>query len=150
MKLAAIIGKEIVSSPIILIGDPVETGIMTGGTDDTPEEPYFEVQLKSPVPVHCSVDPLVDSFETSSVYVRKSALESDEWEKEAEGDGYFIKGWVVDYVKSHEIPVYQATTVKKYFQQTREDKSNRKRAGMNERIQKRKEEAAAKKEAETK
>jgi hypothetical protein len=112
MKLAALLGVAIAQTNVILVGKPEITTFMT--SDD---EPYYAAQLKTPITVRCSVDPLVEAFETDEVFIRESALNSEDWtfvdEKKPE-EGYFMKDWVVDFSKSQMLPIYQSESIKKW------------------------------------
>lgn len=89
---------------------------------DSDEKPYYLAKLKNPIRVGCSVDPNIERFETDEVYVREEAVNSEGWSFVTEGkpeDGFFREGWVVDFSKGQEIPIYQETTIKKWTKENR-------------------------------
>lgn len=132
MKLADILGLDLGQTKAILTGKPEATNIETSDG-----ELYYIAKLKEPVTVRCSVDPNIDAFETDEVYIRESALTSEEWvavdEKKPE-DGFYMPNWVVDFSKGHEIPVYQAESIKKWARGQRDNNRDERRKSINDGI----------------
>lgn len=122
MKMTEVLGidiKEAVAA--ILVGKPVVSNTQTSEGED-----YYLAKLKSPVIVHCSYDPAIEPFETDEVYVRASALAEEGWEStnpKKPQEGFWRKGWVVDFSKGQKIPIYQSETIKKWTRANRKQRS---------------------------
>lgn len=119
--LSSLLGKQVgISNPIAIL-DFEETQIQ-----DREGELYYSAKLKDPVTVRCSTDNTIPSFQTSEIFVRASALELDSWELVDSNDpksGLHIKGWVVDFSKGQQIPIYQETTIRQWAKGERKIKN---------------------------
>lgn len=134
MNLAKLLNLNIDEVKVILVGAPVETNIL-----DSEDQPYFVAKLKAPITVRCSSDPLVESFETDEIYLRKSAVLSEGWTEVEAGkpeSGYYMPGWVADFSKTQLIPIYQETSIKKWAQSNRSTRRDSERERINESIRK--------------
>lgn len=138
------LGITIATVDVILVGNPEVTTFMT-----SEDEPYYAVKLKAPVTVRCSVDPLVEAFETDEVFVRESALNAEGWEfvdaKNPE-EGYFMKNWVVDFSKGQQLAVYQSESIKKWAKGNRGIRTTENREKINTGIRAQMEARRAKKD----
>lgn len=118
MNIATLLGLNTNETQVILIGVPEITNIL-----DSDEQPYYAAKLKNPITVRCSVDPEIIPYETEEVYIRKAALDSEDWimvnEKDP-ADGYYMKNWVVDFSKGQQIAIYQSESIKKWARGNRE------------------------------
>lgn len=119
-KLTQVLGLQLGNLDIILVGVPQITNIM-----DSDDKPYYVAKTKSPIMVRCSVDPDIEAQEVEELYLRESAVASEDWvfvdEKKPE-EGYFMKDWVADFSKGQKIPIYQETSIKKWAQGNRSTK----------------------------
>lgn len=134
MNLAKLLNINIVGADIILVGTPEITNFT-----DSDDKPYFLAKLLNPVTVRCSVDPLIEPFETDEVYVRQSDISAEGWELVDEKDpskGFFRKGWVVDFSKGQKFAVYQSETIKKWARGNRGLRRDEERSALNETIRK--------------
>lgn len=132
MNLANLLGINIENANIILVGTPEITNFT-----DSDDKPYFLAKLLNPVTVRCSVDPMIEPFETDEVYVRQSDISAEGWELVDEKDpskGFFQKGWVVDFSKGQKFAVYQSETIKKWARGNRSVRRDAERSALNETI----------------
>lgn len=116
MNLASILKLNLDERKVVIISVE-ETNIV-----DSDEQPYYLAKLKEPVKVFCSVEPDIEAVEHDEVYVRKAAILEEGWsftdEKKPE-EGFWREGWVVDFSVGQRIPIYQATTIKKWTKENR-------------------------------
>lgn len=123
------------SNMIILVGKPELTN-----TVDSNNQPFFACKLKEPVTVRCSVDALIEPYETDEVFVRQSAVMEADWEfvnPEKPEEGFYMKDWVVDFSKSHKLPLYQETTIRQWANGNRDTRRLKDRQTINEGIRER-------------
>lgn len=127
------------TSTILLIGKPEETSHVS-----SEGEPYVLMQLLEAVTCRCSSDKRVASFETTEVLLRESELESPEWkfiDEKKSNKGFWRdnadkgKPWVVDFSKSHEMPIYQEDYISAWTRGNRIAKGAAKTAEINKGIQ---------------
>lgn len=111
---------------IRFVGVPEPSGVLS-----SEGEPYYICQLESPITVRCSTEPSIPPLETDVLYVRESAINSDQWkyvdEKKAE-KGFWMDGWVADFSINQKIAIYQATSILAYVK-TQRGLKNEKRLG---------------------
>lgn len=140
MLLTDLLGIELKSKDIVLVGKPEESGILSSDG-----EPYFIFQLKTPVTVRCSVDKTIEPFQTGEVYVRESAVKSDKWllvDPKKPKEGFYMKDWKVDFSKGQEVVLYQETTIQKWARSNRGSRRTENAISINERIKARQAERA--------
>lgn len=130
--LADILKMEIGKNFIVLVGKPEVTNFTTSDG-----EPYYSCQLKDEVTVRCSVDPNIEPFPTKEIFLRESAINKEGWkfvdEKKPE-EGFYMPDWIVDFSKGQELPVYQETTIKKWYQTNRSATRDSERKRINDSI----------------
>lgn len=117
---------------IAFVGKPEPTGKTTSEGDE-----YFAWKLKTPIIVRCSVDPAIEAVEVEELYIRQSDLEKDIWTEIVAGkpkEGLTVPGWRADFSKSHEVAIYQETTIAQWARENRGAKRQQLRSGINERI----------------
>jgi len=134
-SLIKALGLNIGSTNMVLIGVPELSNKISRSGDK--EEPYYVCQLKTPAIVRCSVDSGITPFETSEVYIRESALAEEGWEfvnPAKPEEGFFIKGWTLDFSPNQEIAVYQAESISAWRRGNRQAERISKTAGINERL----------------
>lgn len=122
------------SGNLAVVGQPVETNIL-----DSDGKPYYSCKLKNPIVARCSYDKDIDPVEVDEVYMREKDVDDDLVVQEFvngkdDTDGWFIKGFLYDFIKSHEIVVYQDKTVAKWAQEKRSSRKEESNANINKRI----------------
>lgn len=143
MKLTEVLGLDLKTVKVVLIGIPEQTAHL-----DSDDQPYYKVGLKDPITVLCSMDPLIEPEIVDEVYIRKSALDLEGWEfvngKDAT-EGYTMPKWIVDFSKGQQIPIYQETTIKNWTKANRTVRNDAKRDNINSGIKERMAKRAVKK-----
>lgn len=134
MKLSAL---GIIANTVIpaFIGKP-ELSPLTSSDG----EEYFVWKLKEVVKVRCSVDSAIEPFEANELYLRKSLLDSDLWVEIEAGkpeEGLTIPGYKVDFSKSHEVAIFQETTIREWTRTTRGERNDSRRKSINDKIRER-------------
>lgn len=132
MNIAKALNLNLEDNKAILIGTPELTNFVT-----SEDEPYYAVKLKNTITVRCSIDKEILPQEIDEVFVRKSALESDDWkfvDENKHDEGFYMPNWVVDFSKGQQLALYQETTIAKWTKLSRGDRRSSNRDEINNRI----------------
>lgn len=135
MSLAKLLNLNLGVKNVILVGVPEITNIL-----DSDGKPYYAAKLKDAVIVRCSVDPEIVPFEAEEVYLREDALNLEGWkliDPAKPEEGFFMEGWVVDFSKGQQIPLYQAESIRKWAKESRGDRRAQQRDEINNKIRER-------------
>ena len=129
-------------SVIRFVGQSVKTALTS-----SEGIPYYTWKLAKPVKVYCSTEALIEPKIVDELYIRETDIDSDAWEKDA--DGFFavvrskdkdgkdvVKEFVADFSINREISLYQDSTIFQWRNGARKDRTKERRTSLIDKINK--------------